>query len=84
MIHDMTNDRLVFSTDIESSADQKVLTKIGNFSSVGDPIMLYADHDYELVTVYNNTTDSDVTAMAVLNMYVLDTDFDVDANAWRR
>ena len=84
VIHDMTNDRLVFSTDIESSADQKVLTKIGNFSSAGDPIMLYADHDYELVTVYNNTTDSDVTAMAVLNMYVLDTEFDADANGWRR
>ena len=38
-------------------------------------IPLYKDHEYELLSVYNNTTSSDQDVMAVMYLYVLDKEF---------
>ena len=37
-------------------------------STTGFPI--YKNHDYELITVYDNPTGHDIDAMAVLRLYV--------------
>jgi len=75
-IRDITSDSLVFRSDIESSPDGKALTKVENCSGE-QPLTLHADHDYELVSIYDNTSDADVTAMAVMHLYVVDNNFDV-------
>ena len=38
---------------------------------------LYADHEYEIVTTYNNTTDHEVDAMGVIYIYFANPYFDV-------
>lgn len=42
-------------------------------SALGIP--LYKDHEYELLSVYNNTTSYDQDVMAVMFLYVLDKEF---------
>jgi len=41
-------------------------------------IQMHKDHLYELVCVYNNTTDREVDAMAIMFVYFLDKNFDRD------
>ena len=43
-------------------------------SEAGLPV--YAKHEYEMISVYNNTTDQDQDSMAVMYMYLRDRDFD--------
>ena len=73
-IRDMTTDSSVFRSSIEWTPDDKALKKIQNFSG-DEPLTLHADHDYELVSIYNNTSDADVTAMAVMYLFAVDNDF---------
>jgi hypothetical protein len=74
-IRDMTTGDSVFQADVESSADGKALTKIHNYVSE-EPITLRADHDYELISIYENTSEQDVTAMSVLHFYAVFDEFD--------
>jgi len=39
-------------------------------------LTLYTDHDYELITIYDNTTATPVDAMSILYLYVLDKKFE--------
>lgn len=39
-------------------------------------VAFHADHDYELVTVYNNTTEGPVDAMAIVYLFLLDKEFE--------
>jgi hypothetical protein len=74
-ISDMTTQSSVFQADVESSPDGKALTKIHNFSSI-EPLTLYAHHDYEFNSIYENTSDEDVTAMALIQLYAALDNFD--------
>ena len=38
--------------------------------------MLYEDHEYELISVYNNTTPTDQDVMAVMFLYILDKEWE--------
>jgi hypothetical protein len=47
-----------------------------DFLSSEKGIQLYKDHEYELVSVYNNTSGEDQDSMAVMNLYLLDKNFE--------
>jgi hypothetical protein len=51
------------------------LAHVDFFSSEAG-VPLYKDHEYEIVSVYNNTTSEDQDSMAVMNLYVIDKEFD--------
>ncbi len=63
-----------FSKNLNGAAGIAELTHFS--SELGIPV--YRDHQYELVNVYNNTTDHDVDAMAIMFVYLLDKNFDRD------
>ena len=47
---------------------------VDHFSS-GEGVALYSDHEYELVSVYENTSGEDRDSMAVMYLYVLDREY---------
>lgn len=47
------------------------LEHVDHFSSV-EGIPVYQDHEYEMVSVYDNTTDEPSDAMATMFVYMLD------------
>jgi len=74
-LRDLTVNKSVFKGKVKNNAEQKFIDQVTYFESE-EGIMLYMDHEYELVTQYNNTTDSDIDAMAVMYLYLWDKHFD--------
>ena len=74
-LRDLTTKETVFKGMVKNNAEQKFIDQITYFESEKG-IMLYEDHDYELVTQYNNSTESDIDAMAVMYLYLWDRNFD--------
>jgi hypothetical protein len=56
---------------------ESVLTLVPGRLTVHLPegLPIHRDHDYELVTIYDNPTDHDIDAMAILYLYLLDKSF---------
>ncbi len=50
------------------------LTSVEFYASA-EGLRLYRGHDYELESVYHNTSDEDQDSMAVMLLYVLDRQF---------
>ncbi|MGE0489694.1 MAG: hypothetical protein AB7S38_10820 [Vulcanimicrobiota bacterium] len=67
-LKDLTTGKTIFKSLVTPAKGRIGIEKIEDYS---DPkgMMLYKDHEYELVSVYNNTTDHDVDSMAVLYLY---------------
>ena len=73
-LRDLTTDETVFKAMAENLDDRIGLEHVDQFSSAeGWPV--YQDHEYELISVYNNTTHEDQDSMAVMYMYLLDKEF---------
>ncbi|MEE9255178.1 MAG: hypothetical protein V3U43_09595, partial [Pseudomonadales bacterium] len=71
---DLTTGESVFKALANNYSDQVAVEKITHYSSAkGIPIL--RDHDYEIVAVYNNTTSHDVDSMAVMYLYLHDTNW---------
>ncbi|MEM6789217.1 MAG: hypothetical protein AAF928_17350 [Myxococcota bacterium] len=68
---DKTAGKTVFKAKTRQREGAIGLEHIDYFSSP-EGLPLYADHEYELVSVYNNTTDEDHDSMAVMYLYVHD------------
>jgi hypothetical protein len=68
---DKTDGKTLWKGWGESDVAQDALTKTDFYSST-EGLKIKASHQYELVTVYNNTTKHPVDAMAVLRLYVSD------------
>lgn len=66
--------RVVYRVEPTSSADGRSLARIPFYSSA-EGLQLYASHQYELVTMYDNPTNQPVTAMSILFLYCLDREF---------
>ena len=64
----------MFKSTTRPFPDRIGLAHVDSFSSV-EGIPIYKDHEYELVSVYNNITDKNQDSMAVMNLYMLDKDF---------
>ena len=73
-LRDLTTNELVFRSAASGPSDRIGLTSVESYSSQeGFPI--YRDHDYELSSVYQNTSNESQDSMAVMFFYVLDKDF---------
>jgi hypothetical protein len=68
---DKTANRVLWKGWGETDIAQGALTKTDFYSSA-EGLKIEASHQYELVTVYNNTTGQPVDAMALLRLYVSD------------
>jgi len=73
---DLTTGESVFKAFANNYPDQGAVEKIPKYSSTeGIPIL--RDHDYEVVAVYNNTTDQEVDSMAVVYLYLHDAKWNI-------
>lgn len=71
----LTTGKTLFRSTATNNPERNGLLDLTDFSSKkGFPIQ--RDHQYEMVAVYNNTTDHDIDAMAIFFFYLLDKKFD--------
>lgn len=73
-LRDLTAGKSVFLSEAEGTEGKIGLRRVQSYSSTTG-IPLYKDHEYELVSVYNNTSGENQDSMAVMYMYVLDKEF---------
>ena len=71
---DKTTNETVFASQAENFREKIGLKKVDYFASP-EGLTIYKDHDYELVSVYENTTDEPQDSMAVMYMYFADQRF---------
>jgi hypothetical protein len=72
---DKTENRSVYKALCKPTEDRQGLAEVDHYSSV-EGIPVYTDHDYELISTYNNTSDKEQTAMAFMFCYVADPYFE--------
>lgn len=68
---DKTAGKTVFKAKTKQRDGAIGLVHIDHFTSP-EGIPIYADHEYELVSIYNNTTNEDHDSMAVMYLYLHD------------
>jgi hypothetical protein len=73
-LRDVTTGQTVLASKAENRPERIGLSRVEQIASP-EGITLHKDHQYELVSAYNNTTNQDRTAMAVMYLYVEDTEF---------
>jgi cyclophilin family peptidyl-prolyl cis-trans isomerase len=73
---DLTDGKTVFKSDAEGYGEEKIGLKRVEYISSVEGLPVYADHEYELVSTYNNTTSENQDSMAVALMYLLDQRFE--------
>ena len=70
-LRDRTLDKVVYSAKAINTTDRVGLKEVEYYSSA-EGIPLFKDHEYELVSVYNNTSEVTVDSMAVMYLYMKD------------
>jgi hypothetical protein len=80
-LRDLDTGETVFESRMTQSEGRIGLDRVQEFSSE-EGIPVYADHQYELISVYDNTTDEPQDAMAVMFLYMRDRRF--EKPAWVR
>jgi hypothetical protein len=73
-LRDLTTGKTVFKSKTRLAKHKIGIEEVEYFSS-DKGIPLYKDHEYQVVSVYNNTTDQDQDAMVSIFIYVLDKEF---------
>ncbi|HVU90233.1 MAG TPA: hypothetical protein VHD36_23070 [Pirellulales bacterium] len=73
-LRDVTADKSIFKSRIRNLEGAIGLAEVEYFSSA-EGVPVYKDHEYELVSVYNNTTGQDQDSMAVMYAYFLDQNY---------
>lgn len=71
---DLTTGEVVFHADVDPSEGKIGIDRVDHFVSA-EGLELYKDHQYELVSVYENTSVEPQDSMAVMYLYLLDHDF---------
>ena len=74
VLEDITSHSVVFDAKVTPAPDKIGIASIDHYSSV-EGIKVYKDHQYQLTSYYNNTSDHDVDSMAVMYMYMRDSKF---------
>jgi hypothetical protein len=74
-LRDRTTGEVVYQAFTRQSEGRVGLEHIDHYEG-NDGITLYKDHEYELESVYENTTDADVDSMAVMYLYMRDKNFE--------
>lgn len=73
-LRDLTAGKTLFKSRARGYRNRIGLSYVDHYSShLGIPV--FKDHEYEIVSVYNNTTNADQDAMAVMYLYLQDKDF---------
>jgi hypothetical protein len=71
---DLTAKKTVYKARTRQADKGIGLAHVDSFSSE-EGIPLYKGHEYEIVSVYNNTSGEDQDSMAVMNLYLFDKEF---------
>jgi hypothetical protein len=74
-LRDVTDGVTLVKAHARKFDDRVGLAEVSYYSDA-EGFEVYADHRYELIAVYDNTTDHDVDAMALVYLYFLDKAFD--------
>jgi hypothetical protein len=67
-LRDLTSDETIFKAKATQTSGVG-LASVEHFSSV-EGVPLYKDHEYELISVYDNTSSVDQDAMATMLLYL--------------
>ncbi len=81
-LRDLTAGRPVFTSRARQLPDRIGLAHVESYSSESG-LPLFRDHEYELVSVYNNTTRENQDSMAVMTLYLQDREFQPPAKPSR-
>jgi hypothetical protein len=73
-LRDLTTGTTIFRSSAENHHERIGLSRVEQMASVKG-IALHKDHQYDLVSTYDNTSGTDRTAMAVMYLYLEDTEF---------
>ena len=65
---DVTTGEMLWQADVKHEAARAQIASISHYSST-EGFPLYHDHEYEIEAVYDNTTDHDIDAMAMMMLY---------------
>ena len=74
-LRDLTTGQTVFESHAHNFDDRVGLREVEHYSSP-EGFRIHADHEYELVSVYDNTSGKEQDSMAVLFLYMLDEEFE--------
>ncbi len=74
-LRDLTTGETVYRSTVRNSPDRIGIDEVDVYASY-EGLPLFADHEYELTSVYDNRSGKDVDSMAVLYLYAQDMDFD--------
>jgi hypothetical protein len=74
VLKDLTTGEVVFDADVQNSKGRIGLDRVEYFSS-REGLKLFKDHQYELTSVYENTSGESVDSMAVMYLYMHDKRF---------
>lgn len=70
-LRDRTTGETLFKAYVHPSKDRIGIDDIDSYSSA-EGIPVYKDHEYEMISIYDNPTDEDQDAMAVMFLYMRD------------
>lgn len=73
-LRDLTTGETVFKSRVRKAKDKIGIEEVEYFSSEGG-IPIYKDHEYQIISIYNNTSDEDVDSMAAMYLYLLYKEF---------
>ena len=71
---DLTSGKTVYKSKVTAADGRVGIERVEHFESE-EGLPVFADHEYELLSVYNNTSDEDADSMAVMFMYMRDKQF---------
>jgi hypothetical protein len=74
-LKDLTTDEVLYENRPVQAEGKVGLSHVPYYSDGDKGIPLYKNHEYEIITTYNNTSSEDQDAMAVLGLYSIDKDF---------
>ena len=69
---DLTTGETVFKSMVKQMEGRIGIESVEPYADKNG-VMLYQDHEYELISIYDNTSDRDFSAMAVMYLYLHDT-----------
>lgn len=76
-LRDLTTGETLFHSRARNFADRIGLVEVDSYSSP-EGLPVFADHEYELISTYNNTTQEKQDSMAVMYLYLHDRELDRD------
>jgi hypothetical protein len=74
-LRDLTANETVYKSTAKNFDDRIGLAEVDHYSSA-EGFALHHDHEYELVSIYDNTSGEDQDSMAVMFLYLLDEQFE--------